>query len=189
MRRGSGRRLGRAKRSHPHPSPLPQGRGRKSGSQTSAEDGGTPDRVPRIGSGAGRGRFCLSPWRGEDRWDAGGDGVVGCARVIGCCWIPAEDAGMTGGRRAWEVGGGSTRASEGLRPGSPRTGWGGSPHGTSGTTCGSPRGCYARASACVHERGVGCWWQLRLGWVPGCAGQPGPQTRERQPGLPGGLSL
>ena len=27
--------------------------------------------------------------------DAWVDGVAGCAGNVGCCWIPAEDAGMT----------------------------------------------------------------------------------------------
>ena len=42
-----------------------------------------------------------------------GLGLVGrsgrhwCAGIVGCCWVPAGDAGMTGARRAW--GGGWAR--------------------------------------------------------------------------------
>ena len=48
-----------------------------------------------------------------------------CAGIVGCCWVPAGDAGMAEGI-AWEGGVPGVwfdTALRGLRAGSPRTGW------------------------------------------------------------------
>ena len=53
------------------------------------------------------------------------NGVAGSAGIVGCCWVPAGDAGMAEGRRVgcciW---GWFDTVRWVHRPGSPRTGWG-----------------------------------------------------------------
>ena len=42
--------------------------------------------------------------RGIERLPGGEIGMAGCAGGVGCCWVPAGDAGMTSAPRARDEG-------------------------------------------------------------------------------------
>ena len=90
------------------------------------------------------------------------DGVAGSARIVGCCGVPAADAGMAEGC-VLQPGGDSTRPCDGLRGGPPRTDW---------CRIGGERAGSAARAGWPHGR------------VPGCA-QPGPQGSRFLPDDPG----